>query len=108
MDDIFFSYNWNKKLNCNAFSTIRIMQPDKYVLNKNYCIWLKRENIFEASIINITPFFLKDLTENMAYLDTGYSKEKATSIIKKMYPRVNFETKKLAFYLLLKHDQWIN
>ncbi len=103
MKEITFSYNWNNKLNCNAFTTLRIEQPNKYIVGADYHIVLKKEQIAVARIVNIKSFFLKDLNEFIAYLDTGYSLDKCRQIILNMYPNVNFLQKRLSLILLLKH-----
>jgi uncharacterized protein YqfB (UPF0267 family) len=104
MQKISFSYNWNNKLNCNAFSTIRLKQPSKYVLGEIYEIYLKKEQkpLFNAQIMDIKYFTIDKINEFMAYIDTGYSKEKCQNIIRTMYPKVDFEIKELCFILLVK------
>jgi hypothetical protein len=100
MAQIKFSYNWNNKLNNISFTTIRLKQPDKYVLGQVYEIFLNKDFKMNARIIGIINFFLKDLNEYMAQIDTGYSKEEATKIITKMYPNVDFESQQFSFILL--------
>lgn len=58
-----------------------------------------------VEIIKVTPFYLKDLPEITAYLDTGYSLEETKNIITRMYPDVDFSTKQLAIILLKKLDE---
>ena len=36
MKEIRFSYNWNNKLNCHSYTTIRIHNPSKYEINIRY------------------------------------------------------------------------
>lgn len=102
MDKISFSFNLNNKLDCKPFTTIRLLQPDKYRTGETYQITLKLKEVFQAKIIEIKPFFLKDLNEFIAHLDTGYNKEECTEILKKMYPNVNFQHKQLSLILLKK------
>lgn len=107
--EISFGALWNSrkpdvsKLDLSCFSTIRI-QSYKYNVGEVYAITFKRgkEVIIKgvAELKSITPFLLQNLTEGMALLDTGYSKEKTTQIIKKMYPKVNFDSQKLVFLVL--------
>lgn len=102
MAEIGFSYNWNNKLGCNSFTTIRLHQPNKYQLNQVYQIKLKGEYLFDAQIIAIKPFMYNNLNEFIAHLDTGYSAEECKNIILKMYPNVNFETTTISLILLHK------
>lgn len=99
---ISFSFNWNHKLDCDAFTTIRLFQPEKYCIGEQYAIQLKKVKQFEGVIIDVKKFMLKDLSNFIAYLDTGYSKENCQSIITKMYPRVNFTTQFLSLILIHK------
>lgn len=84
-----FSYNWNGKLICFNFSTIRLYNPEKYKINQQYRCRLKVKNewveLGTVRLINITHFHLGELTNNMSYLDTGYNKEQTRAIISKMY-----------------------
>jgi len=98
MNTIKFSYNWNNKLNCNCFTTIRIAN-NKYKVGETYDIYLKDKLLFKAQIIEIKPFRLDQINEFIARLDTGYSKQETTEIIKRMYKNPNVD--KLNFYLIL-------
>lgn len=99
---ISFSYNWNKKLDCVAFTTIRLYQPVKYIIGEQYEIQLKKEKQFDGVIIDIKKFMLKDLSNFIAYLDTGYPKEKCADIITKMYAKIDFNTQPLSLILIHK------
>jgi hypothetical protein len=99
---ISFSYNWNKKLDCEAFTTIRLFQPGKYVVGEQYEIQLKKVKLFEGVIIDVKKFMLKDINNFIAYLDTGYSKENCQSIITSMYKKVDFNTQPLSLILIHK------
>ena len=102
MRAITFSFNWNKKLDCDAFTTIRLFQPEKYCIGEQYEIQLKKEKQFEGVIIDVKKFMLKDLNNFVAYIDTGYSKENCQSIITKMYAKVDFNTQALSLILIHK------
>ena len=102
MRAISFSYNWNKKLDCQAFTTIRLYQPEKYVVGETYEILLKDVAIGKGEIVEIRKFMLSELNEFVAYLDTGYPKEKCKEIIRKMYPKVDFERQILSLILIKK------
>lgn len=84
LPNIDFSCNWNNKLNCKAFTTIRLFNAKTKVGN-SYNIRLKGEVIKTAIVRDIKTFRLPQLTEYMAYLDTGYSKIETTGIITKIY-----------------------
>jgi hypothetical protein len=85
MNEIDFSYNWNNKLENKCFSTIRIYNPKKYVLNQNYKILLNSKHLYDAKIVFEKGFYINQLSEPMSFLDTGYSKNETIDILKKMY-----------------------
>jgi len=97
-----FSYNWNNKLDCKAFTTIRIYNPENHVPDKPVSITLKGIKKCTGLIKGCKRFLLADLNEYMAYLDTGYNKEECTKVIERMYPSVDFKVKKMALLLILK------
>lgn len=90
-DYIKFSYNWNNKLNCKSYTTIRPYNSIKYVLNFCYKIILNNEYLHTAQIVDIKNFKLKDITNFIAYIDTGYSKEETINIIQKMYKNASYD-----------------
>lgn len=100
-----FSYNWNNKLDCKAFTTIRLYSPDNHVIGKEVNAVLKGVSKGTGKIVKVKCFLLKDLNDYMAYLDTGYDAVETANIIRKMYPAVDFTKKLLAFILILKDKQ---
>lgn len=81
-----FSYNWNKKLDCNCFTTIRLENYNKYKTGLSYQIHLKNEFIKVGKIVEIKVFPLDKINEFISRIDTGYSKEETIKIINRMYP----------------------
>lgn len=97
-----FSYNWNNKLDCKAFTTIRIYNPGTHIPGMVVDVQLKGVSKGIAKIISVKPFYLHNLNEYMSYLDTGYAVPELKNIIEKMYPKIYFTTKKMVFILILK------
>jgi len=99
--EIIFTYNWNNKLNCKAFTSIRV--SDYYSLGYTYKVILrqgKEESVMGmAVVVDVREFYLDQLNEFMSYLDTGYDVEKCRGIILRMHPTVNFEKRKLRLIL---------
>jgi hypothetical protein len=102
-----FSYNWNKKLNCKAFTTIRMRNSARYRIGAVYDIFLDqgkkgKEKVCSAEIVNIKDFLLQDIPTYSCWLDTGYSKEETIDIVKKMYAnrQVNLATTLFSLILL--------
>lgn len=102
METIPFSYNWNNKLDCKAFTTIRLYNPNKHFEGNQVNIWLKGGARGTGTIKAVKPFLLEKLNPFISYLDTGYSVEECRNIILKMYPSINFQTKQLALILIVK------
>ena len=108
-----FSQNWNGKLNNNFFSTIRLFNPKKYKLGRQYIIRYKNEEILKAELDEITPvFYLQQVPSIAAKQDTGYSKEETIKIFENIYKNADFDinTKLLQLYLfkVLKRYTYIN
>jgi hypothetical protein len=101
--DMPFSYNWNNKLNCNAFTTIRILNVEKHSAGNEVNITLKGNHIAKGRIEAVTPFFLDQMSPFVAYLDTGYSVDECKSLIRKMYPKIDFNVKRLCLILIVKN-----
>lgn len=95
-----FSTNWNNKLSCDVFTSIRL-KGGKYSVGNKYVVrLLKRsehnagylyEIIKHAECISISEFKLGELKEWIARLDTGYSAKECKEIIQKMYSKKNID-----------------
>ena len=90
MKKLKFSYNWNNKLGCNAFTTLRLAS-DYWQEDALYEIFLKEGDQHKSlgwarckQIKRLTP---DKINEFIGFLDTGYNAAKTRQIIKKMYPR---------------------
>lgn len=79
-----FLQNWNGKLFCNAFTTIR-KQDDRYQVGIRYDITLQDKWCGDAECVQVTQFTLDRLTESMAYLDTGFSKRETIELLQELY-----------------------
>ena len=88
-DRLNFSYNWNNKLNCNVFSTIRRYNPSVHYVGKEVEVFENSTkpgiNRGRAKYLIVTPFKLHQLKPAMAYLDTGYSLDETKIILRTMY-----------------------
>lgn len=84
-----FSYNWNNKLNCNVFSTIRRYNPAVHYEGRIVQVFetgtKPGTDRGKAKYIIVTPFKLHQLKPSMAYLDTGYNLEETKNILRTMY-----------------------
>lgn len=106
MKDICFTTNWNKKLDCDAFTTIRL-SSDVYQVGQEYNIRQRNTSKGTFVIKKKTTITIEQINETMAYLDTGYSREKTIQIIKKMYHsrEPDWSTQKIDYIVLVKKDR---
>lgn len=96
-----FSTNWNRKLWCQTFSSIRLFS-DKYQLNGVFEIYNRKGYLGAKQIVHIFSFRLEQLTETMAFLDTGYSRAETIAIIKKIYSKSPIDwSKQPLLYMIL-------
>lgn len=100
MQTLSFSYNWNKKLECDFFTTLRLYNPEKYNVGAQLIIEMKAEQKKIATVIAHKKIMLADINEFIAGLDTGYSVEECKNILRRMYPKANWQTQYLSFVLL--------
>lgn len=101
IDPIRFSYNWNNKLQCKAFTTLRLHNPKKYKVGSIYPIYLEKTLLKWAKIKAIKQLKIFQLNDFMAHIDTGYNKEETIKILQKMYPTADWNTQELDFILLV-------
>jgi hypothetical protein len=104
MQQITFSYNWNNKLDCTAFTTLRLRNDQRYQPGYQYEINLKGESKGIGEITSVKNFYLDQLNPFIAYLDTGYDVAKCREIILRMYPKVDFNRTMLSLILIRKID----
>lgn len=104
LNHITFTHNWNNKLDCTAFTTLRLHNPKKYIIGEVKEIWISQPNkqwkqLFRAKIEDVKTFHLEKMNEYIARLDTGYSRAECINIIRKMYKQQN---PKMDLILLVK------
>lgn len=103
IEDLHFTHNWNNKLDCKAFTTIRIYNERKHVKGARFNIILKRtENKGMGVIHDVKPFLLAQLNSFMSYLDTGYPVEQCRNIMERMYSKMDLTKTKFALILIVK------
>jgi hypothetical protein len=100
LDIIGFSYNWNNKLQCKAFTTLRMSNPKKYVEGREYWVRLKDEIKSKATIRAVSHFKLEGINDFISYLDTGYNANECKKILQRMYSKVDFSKHSISLILL--------
>lgn len=103
IENIRFSYNWNNKLHCQAFTTLRLHNPRKYQVGKKLDIYLREKTkwtfIAQGEIKEIKTFKASKINDFIAFLDTGYNREECLKIIQRMYKT---EDPEMDFILIVK------
>lgn len=98
--NIRFTYNWNNKLSCKVFSTLRLQNWIEE--GKKYSIFLKDVYQFDAECVRKTYYLLNELPEELCWLDTGYNGTETKKILKKMYPNADWTREMLILHLFVK------
>src|ERR1035437_8316844 len=89
---ISFSYNWNNKLDNKAFTTIRLHNPNKYIVENEYNIILNEIPKAIAVLQDKRTFNIIKLNDFICYLDTGYNQTQTINMLKRMYNNINLNT----------------
>ena len=108
MERLNFSTNWNRKLDCDVFSTIRLWKPEVHYQGREVDIYdrsvtpprFKGRGRYEL----VSQVLISQLKPAIAMLDTGYSLEETQNIIRTMYYKTmsNIETQPLAYIIIRK------
>ena len=99
-----FSTNWNNKLYCDIYSTLRL--SDRYEIGDKGIITLKNQPQHIAEIIAKNPVKLyaerTAFLDVIAYLDTGYNWPETVAILKKIN-NLNTTTGKIIYQYLIRN-----
>lgn len=100
LETIKFSNNWNQKLWCHYFTTIRI--TGKYEVGQQVNIELNEKHLYTAKIIDKKEFLLEKMNDWMALMDMALPAEKGVQMLKTMYKKynVNLDKKPFFYYLI--------
>ena|SRR3990167_6083364 len=98
METLNFSYNWNKKLDCNFFTTLRL--SNRFQVGEIVEVRLKKERRNNSQIVSKKCFYIEQLDEFTAALDTGYNRADTIDILRRMYKDVDWSTQKVFCYLV--------
>jgi hypothetical protein len=106
MEKIKFSQNWNGKLNCAYYTTIRLWLPQKYTYENLFEIELKAKFIHVAKLISARKLQLPQFTPEMIALDMGCDLSYGLSILRTMYKNQvpNVDTAMFGIYTLHNPD----
>lgn len=80
-----FSQNWNNKLDCDAFTTVRQYNIEKQRAGTLFLVVLKKEPVCLAKVIRCMPMRLQDINDALAFVDCGHNAEYLRSVLRTMY-----------------------
>ena len=116
MNQLKFSTNWNNKLHCNVFSTIRL-NSSKYNVGEQFEVLLqhkegsiligktKYKSLGTATVLQHSTVQVCKLPNGLCLLDTGYNANETKSIILKMYQNIKgFGLQSLLSVAILKFN----
>ncbi len=83
IQDIEFSSNWNNKLSCPCFSTLRV--SGRFAVGQRVRVWLKTRVMGYAVCRYRRQITFGAINDAMAFLDTGYNADKCRAILVNMY-----------------------
>lgn len=98
-----FEQNWNNKLNCSSFTTIRLHNPRKYCVDAVMSVYLKGIWKGDAKVIDVKTISLDQVNNYISLLDLGLPPDRAKETIRSLYkkqPYVNWQTQQLDLVLL--------
>jgi hypothetical protein len=102
MEKLEFSTNWNNKLDCKCFTTIRLYNHAKHFNGNQFEVYLRKKYSAKVEVIALSLLKLSQLSDYVSYLDTGYNREETKAILVKMYPHIDFTKRHLVVLLLKK------
>ncbi|MDP3914357.1 MAG: hypothetical protein Q8R96_11560 [Bacteroidota bacterium] len=113
MERLNFSTNWNKKLDCDTFSTIRLWNPEKHHEGREVDIYDKTTNPprfkGRGKYELVSKFKLHQLKPAAAMLDTGYSLEETLTTLRTMYFKTIPDLENQPFaYIIVKKIKQVN
>jgi len=95
-----FSTNWNHKLDCDFFTTLRL--SGRFQIGQVVEVWEKKTFRGAYRIVGKKRLAnISQINDWMGYLDTGYNGEKTQEIIRTMYPKItNWDYQAVYYYLV--------
>ena len=101
MNTLDFSHNWNNKLDCNVFTTIRL--SDRLKVGEWVQVTLNTRSKGQHLVLDKRSLKANQLNEWICFLDTGYSLAETRTILNNMYKnRGGIKDDEVIFLYLLR------
>ncbi len=96
-----FNHNWNGKLFCTCFTSVRLRNDEKYQVGRVYQILVNGKDGGDAILTDLRHLKIDQLNDFICLLDAAYNKEDFTKMIRTMYKNIvtNWETQQLSLLL---------
>lgn len=105
MKTVIYNTNWNNKLFCDSWSSIRLANSQKYVIGEEYVhqLIVKNRIIIQrhGKLIYTSNFLLENMTLPQAHIDSGYDHIELKKLIQIMYKNSNIDWTKQPLSFLL-------
>lgn len=98
-----FSHNWNKKLDCDYFTTLRL--SNRFQVGEWVAVYEKKRFRGPHLILEKRGMKISQLNPWICGLDTGYTVPETVEILKRMYPGQIEESTEIFLYLLRKQTK---
>ncbi len=81
-----FNNNWNDKMICNNFTTLRPYYPNNSPNTSEIVVCTWKEIVFHCEVVSVVKFpKIEDVPDFIFYLDLGYCKTESLKIIENMF-----------------------
>ena len=100
METLKFSYDWNKKLQTNYYTTIRL--SPRFEVGEVVGVMCGKKRMNNAQCRAKKKILLKDIDVFTATLDTGYDLDTTKKILEQMYPGKDWHTQPIYLYLFMR------
>lgn len=85
-DKLNFTENWNKKLDCDLFTTFRLHNPNKYRIGFKKTVYFNDKLYWKnVEIYDLVTITLSQMKPWAMMQDTGYVPEEFNKLIRTMY-----------------------
>lgn len=100
-----FPCNFNGKLFCTVFTTIRLRNDDVYVPGALFEQTLKFKPSGTVEILEVKNFTIDQLNDYMSFIDLGVNKSEALKILQAEYLSAAEDPEQQFSYILLRRTQ---
>lgn len=106
-----FDQNWNCKLYCNVFTTLRPRNDEAHFIGAKFDAYLKETFMGDVEVMQVVNLAnLDKMTDAMALIDTGYGKAETIEILETLYIGLveNIRETEFSYIVLRRISQDIN